>query len=286
MTATVALALDDPVVAPGEDVHVTVSVSGEGAQALRVVLFYTNEYLRPGASTSGQASGGESFVELATDLAVEATDGPAEQHEAIVVVASAGHTAAEGPVAGEHRLRLPVPDDAPSSAGSLVRWQVRATLEGGDASPAQAVADVVVAMTPEAGAATLDTSVRWDEGFAFVFPGGQAVRAGQTLSGTLVVTPPKAMSVTEIRIDARGTRADLGGIKREQTIATTVVAGKSKLDQGSRHEFPFTLPIPADTLPDFNAENNRNYHVLIVSGARRMRGDLMAATELFVARAQ
>ena len=62
-----------------------------------------------------------------------------------------------------------------------------------------------------------------------------------------------------------------------------MVAGKSKLEQGSRHEFPFSIPIPADTLPDFAAEHNRNYHVLVVSGARRMRGDLMAATELFVA---
>jgi hypothetical protein len=286
MTASIALSVDDPVVAPGEDVAVTVTVSGEDVSRLRVELFYRNEYLRPGPSTSTSSSSGDSFVELAGDLAVEASSGPEEEHEAFVVVAMATPASGDGPVTGEHALRLHVPDDAPSSAGTVVQWKVRAMVDGAGGAEEEATADVIVATTLQAGAATLDTSVRWDEGFAFLFPHGQAVRAGEALSGTLIVTPVKDVSLTEIRLDAKATRKDHDGIKHEKTIATVVVTGKGKLEEGTRHEFPFTLPIPADALPDFTADNNRNYNLLFVSAARRLRGDLMAATELFVAAPQ
>lgn len=283
MSSSVALAVPDGAVTPGEELACTVTVAGEGATRLRAELFYVNSYLTPGPDTANTQSSGDSMFELATDLAVEAAPGgPEEAREDYVVVASAARTPADGPVAGEHALRLLVPTGAPPTVAGIVQWKVRATVDRTAGPPDEAAADVAVASTVAAAGAELQAGTVWDDQFEIRIDGGQAFRAGGTVTGTVVVTPKKSLSLNRVRLELHAHRADRGGIKHVTSVAKADVTGKTKLDGGVRRELPFALPVPADALPSFVADNNRLDHRLTLSADRKLRTDLNAATEVAV----
>lgn len=284
MTSSVVLTLTAATVTPGEELVASVALAGEDARGLRVELLYVNEYTFHEASTDGgQTSSSSSVVDLATGAALAASSGPEATAEIEVVVQSVALTTADGPVAGEHELRLPLPEDAPPTAGTLVRWKVRAVAsrDVGDADVAEA--DVVVASNPQTGAATLQERAYHDPQLTVIVPGGQAVRAGDTITGTLVLTPEKAMKFTDLRVAIQSTREDREGIKLISTIESVEVAGKTAVEAGARHEAPFSITVPANALPTFASDNNRLDYGLVASGARRLRFDINTTLAVYVA---
>jgi sporulation-control protein spo0M len=282
MTEPVALAVPDRAVAPGDELRAVVTVAGADARDVRAELYYVNTYLRPAPDPAG-TNQSTSTLETALDLASELSSGPEEEATADVVVQSVSVSTTPESAAGDHELLFTLPADAPPTVADAVEWKVRAMVDRPTGPHDEAVADVGVASTPEGIVADIEPGTHWDDQFEVIVPGGQAVRAGDTLAGTLVITPHKGVKFTDLRVELKGEREDHNKIKHNFVAAKADVAGATQIEAGQRHEVPFTLAVPADALPTFAADNNILTHTLVVTAARRMRTDLQAVMRVRVA---
>jgi hypothetical protein len=281
MNSPLTLSVADAAVAPGEELVVVATVATEDAVGLSVELLYANEYKYRGKD-SGLDSRSTSTLESVIDIGVAASGGPEETTQAEVVVAEFMRTASDGPLAGEHQLRLPIPVDAPPSVAGLVQWKLRAiTNRRGDA-PDLAESDVTISSTPATGAGEVLRVPNWDDQIDLIVP-QRAVHAGETINGTVVIVPEKSGKVTDVRIALESVRVDEDDISLTSTVSKVQLAGRTSLEQGVRQELSFSVPVPAEALPSFTTGRNQLGYRLQVSAARRMRGDFNEILKVYVA---
>jgi hypothetical protein len=197
-----------------------------------------------------------------------------------------------GPLArgwsSEHVVTFRVPDDAvPSGKGKItdVRWQVRGVLARQQARDAIGRATVTVLSRPERYAVRGSGRPKIDaEGCELEvrLPDGAHLRAGETVSGTLVVLPHERVELQEVRVELqREENVPTGHGNLEFAVeATVVLAEDTELD--SRTEFPFRLAAPAGICPCFETEQSTVRWWLRGVLARRMRSDFSIKQELNV----
>lgn len=283
MNPPLVLSVAGGAVAPGDELVAVAVVASQDAVELRLELLYVNEYQYRGEDTGGSGAASSSTLEAVIDLGVEvSSSGPIETTETEVVVAEVVRKPADRPLAGEHELRLPIPADAPPSVAGLVRWTLRATADRPGAAIDDAEIEVVVSSTPESGADELHRVPNWNDQIDLVVP-QRAVRAGETLNGTIVIVPEKSAKLTDVRIALESVRVDEDGITATATVASSDVAGRTALEAGVRQELPFALAVPADALPSFTTVRNQIGYRLQVSAARRMRSDFNEILKVYVA---
>lgn len=283
MNPFLALSVADGAVAPGGELVLTATVAADDATELRVELLYVNEYKYRGKDTASASNTSSSTLETVIDIGVDvSSSGPIETTEEETVVAEVSRTPADGPLAGAHELRLTIPADAPPSVAGLVRWKLRAIADRPGDRLDQAETDVAISSTPASGADSLQRVINWDDQIDLIVP-TRAVRAGETITGTIVIVAEKSAKLTDVRIALESVRVDEDDVSSTATVARTDVAGRTALEAGVRQELQFALAVPADALPSFTTPRNQIGYRLVVSAARRMRSDFNEMLKVYVA---
>jgi hypothetical protein len=269
----VALSIAEPVTTLGGSLDGTVTVAGEldeKVRGLRVELLYVNEYLYEERQQSGRDNNGN--VQYRTVQVTGTAD---------VVVQTLSFDVENGPIDGAHEVQLWVPEDAPPTAATLVRWKVRAVVDRKLGNDVTAETRVVVRSTVDHAPAAAASDPSVDEQLGLTI-GERALKPGDTLTGTLVVAPEKDVKFTDVRVELQARRHDQDGIVSGDVVAELTVSGKVEVAGGERHEFPFELQVPVDAIPAFVAANNRVTYAFVASGARRLRSDYNATADVYV----
>jgi hypothetical protein len=185
---------------------------------------------------------------------------------------------------GEHEYRFTLPTGLPPDSSEAVSWWAFASIDrrrGLDASDSTRIAvRLPAASAPQERRAVPDGG----DGVAFDdLPA--SVGAGQTLEGTLSVTPREDVKTTGVKVKL--TRVcnyhdDEHQIERRKDMGEVEVAGSQELVAGQTQQFPFSLPVPPNPGPTAQAP-----HTVVewrVDGvvARRMRGDLEVRAPIVV----
>jgi hypothetical protein len=184
--------------------------------------------------------------------------------------------------AGEHELVFTVPTGMPPSSKNAVSWTAWAGIDRRRGLDATASAEIAVRL-PAPPDPPRDVPPG-EDGVAFeALPA--AVRAGEQLEGTLVVTPADDIKTTGVRVGLRRTVTyvvDRSKVVRRDDVGEVEVAGGQELAAGQSQRFPFTVAVPADAGPTAQAPHAVVEWTVRGIVARRMRGDLEAAAPIVV----
>jgi hypothetical protein len=261
--AKLAVAVEPAEALPGDEVRVRVTVTGEadakaeGARAgLRCVNhFLVREYDRDDDEWD------ETWRALT--LHEDAQDLPLEP--------------------GEHELTFTVPTGLPPSSKNAVGWTAWAGIDRRRGLDATASAEIAV-RTADAPAEPPRAVPPGEDGVGFDdLP--TAVRGGETLHGTLLVTPREDVRTTGVKVVVRRTvtyRVDRSEVVRRDDVAELEVAGGQELAAGHTQQFAFSVPLPADAGPTASAPHAEVEWTVRGVVARRMRGDFEAVAPLEV----
>jgi hypothetical protein len=162
--------------------------------------------------------------------------------------------------AGELRLALAVPPDAPGSALHSVDWLLRAVVDrrrGADAT----------AETPVHVRAPATPLLSWAQAPVLYAPpcpmtidlSARVLRPGDRVSGTLTVTPTTTVDARSLRVQLRRVRQDQDGNTDEDTPVEVTVSGPTQLAPGGGRSYPFELTVPPDAPPSFAAAWNAQH---------------------------
>jgi sporulation-control protein spo0M len=233
----VGVDLDRAEVVAGEEVRASIDVGelDKKVQGGRVELGYRNTYREDDTDSDGDRT-----------TTTRKTD--------VVVVAE---TLALGN--GRLAVALPVPRDAPGTASGSVEWFVRAVVDRKRARDATARADVVVRAPAEALATWSETRPSVSDKCAMeLTASSRVVQPGDTITGTLTLTPHEAISARAIRVQLRRLRADPDNNTDESTVPVEL-CGERRLEAGENVTFDYTVDVPADAPPSFRAAHNEQH---------------------------
>jgi arrestin (S-antigen)-like protein len=266
---------------PGDSVQVSASVEGREEleiEEARVELVYENEYTYTERSTSGRGTTSTHDV-TTTDREVQASARILE-----------ARTIRPGERL-EERAALTVPAAAvPSGEGELtsVRWKVSLVLGRRHALDPDAEARIAVLSPPGADAAApqtppdLDKPDDWE--LELRLAGGRAVRSGETVRGTLVVTPGEEAEPQELRVElVRREEVTRGEGKTSETVAAAArLAEKPSLGARIPTGLDFALPVPATACPTLRTGTSSVRWYVRGVVARRLRSDYNVVEEIAV----
>jgi hypothetical protein len=150
MPPSVVLSIATRTVGLGEEIAGTVTVSGDDARALRVALVcaQTHGVAVPSDTSGTNTTASTSTADDVTDIVVALLPDATTRVEEEDVVELLAVTPADAPAAGQHAVRMRIPQDAAPSAAGLTRWVLQAFVDGGVSDEAE----IVVASTLANGA--------------------------------------------------------------------------------------------------------------------------------------
>jgi Arrestin (or S-antigen), C-terminal domain len=264
---------------PGETVTATISVRATKDLEIeegRAELVYENEY-----SYREQYRNSDGSVEVSepttTDRLVHTTE-PFLQPGAVAT--GAGH---------EYTVALKLPDDAIASGeGEItkVRWKVKAILSRRRANDPDAHTVFTVLSPPDAYAPSTEAGVDANDDcdLDLHLTGSRDVRPGDTVAGTLIVTPRSALDAKEVRVELvrhEDVPRDNGN-EEYAVLASTVVTENPELTTAVPREYPFELPLPGGMCPSLETDQSTVRWYVRGVVARRLRSDYNIAQELNV----
>ena len=264
----------DQVYHPGETVHVRVNVIGEKdlkIQQGRVALLYSEEYQYRHEEYETDSDGNRETVTQ--------TDWKTDERQLGQTVFLPETTITAGSNQNfEFDFAIP-PNSPPSAQGNIIhiKWLVKATLDRKLASDVEAKAEITVVNIPpgqQTGEGRYgNSSEPLEADLQLVLPSLEFV-LGETISGTLVVTPQKGFDVNEVRVTLvqreNVPEAEGNTHAAEQKIK---LSPQVKLQAGQQLSFPFNITVPSGGSPSCQTPNGTIAWSLIGTLARRLRKD-------------
>ena len=237
----VEITLDRETVTAGEGVVATIDVGDldKKVQGVRAELGYRNTYKEDDTDSDGDRS----TTTTRTDVVVQS-----------VPIDPSG-----GPV----QVALDVPSDAPGTAPDSVEWFARGVVDrkrGRDAT-AQAELTVLAPLAPLAAWAERPP-VTSDKCAMELEASSRVLRPGDTVSGTLTLTPHEAIKARAVRVQLRRCRFDPDRNTDEDDKLRVEVAGQGELAPGERQVLDFSLMVPFEAAPSFQAAHNSQHWFL------------------------
>jgi hypothetical protein len=275
------LRVDRAACLPGETVTATIAVSGKNDLAIeegRAELVYENEYTYREMERDS-ADGYETEDETTTDRISQAAERFLEKGSV------------EGGTQNEYTIDFRIPNDAvPSGEGEItkVRWLIKGILSRHRARDSDADAAVTVLSPRERYASRAqrppEAETRGDCHLELRLNDGKDLRAGDTVAGTLVVTPLSGIDADEVRIElVRHEEVPRGQGNEQETVeARTVMSEASELTGAAPVEYPFELTVPDVRCPSLETEQSSVRWYLRGVVARSLRFDYTIKQELNV----
>jgi hypothetical protein len=168
-----------------------------------------------------------------------------------VVIAEVPVITPGGPAApGEHAVSLHIPEDGLPSAADQVRWSVRAVIDRRHAPDIQAESPIEVLAGPErfASEATSDTRYKGERCIDLELS-TRTVRPGQAITGNVILTPARAITVTEVVVTFAVTLPVKKGLEGKAVAPKILLSEHLDLQPGDTRKLPFELTLPADAAP-------------------------------------
>ena len=171
------------------------------------------------------------------------------------------------------------PHVPPSINGSIVRikWLIKATLDRKMAGDIEALTELSVpsiAPSEHAGEGTYGSSNEPADADLQLRLPGKEFALGETIAGTLLVSPQKDFDANEVRlalVQRENVPHALGNTHtQEQTVK---LASQAKLRAGQPLAFPFNAVVPPNGLPSAKTPNSSVTWLLVGTLARRLRQD-------------
>jgi Arrestin (or S-antigen), N-terminal domain/SpoOM protein len=171
------------------------------------------------------------------------------------------------------------PDALPSVNGNIVRikWLIRATLDRKMAGDIEAETEISIPSTAPGGETGEgrygNSNEPLEVDLQFLLPSKEFV-LGETIAGTLLISPQKEIDVDEVRlalVQRENVPQALGNTHtQEQPIK---LANQVKLHAGQPLSFPFNVTLPPNGLPSSQSPNSSITWLLVGTLARRLRKD-------------
>ena len=274
--AQLNLTLDhgDLVYQPGEAVHVRLNVVGEKdlkIQQGRITFLYSEEYqYRHLVSTTDSKGHHHQTMHTTWKTDERQLSQTAFLPETTITAGSNQNF--------EFDFAIP-PNSPPSAQGNIIhiKWLVKATLDRKLAGDVEAQTEITVVNTLPDGQPGEgrygNSSEPLEAELQLVLP-SLAFVLGESVGGTLVVSPQKTFDVSEIRIalvQRENVPQDQGNTHAaDQTIK---LSPQVKLQTGQQVSFPFKITIPTAGAPSCQTPNGTIGWFLIGTLARRLRKD-------------
>jgi hypothetical protein len=264
----------DEVYHPGETVHVQVGIVGEKdlkIQQGRITFLFSEEYQYRHLATESDSHGHRRQV----TRAVWKTD-----ERQLSQMAFLPETTIAAGTNQNFEFDFAIPPDAPPSVnGSIIRikWLIKAILDRKLAGDIEAHTEISVVSTSSDGQMGEgeygNSSEPLEAELQLVLPTLEFV-LGETIVGTLMVSPQKGFDVSEMRLalvqresvpQGQGNTHDA-----EQTIK---LSPQTKLQAGQPVSLPFNISIPSAGSPSCQTPNGSITWLLVGTLARRLRKD-------------
>jgi hypothetical protein len=168
-----------------------------------------------------------------------------------VVVTEVPIAFSDGKVApGEHVVSLHVPEDGLPSATDQVKWSVRAIIERHHGIDVKAEAPVEVLAGPERFAIEATAETRYNgERCIELELSTRTLRPGETITGSVLLRPTKAMTVTKVAVFFTVTIPVKKGLDAPVVAPKVVLDEPLVLQRGDAKDLPFDLTLPDDAAP-------------------------------------
>ena len=170
-------------------------------------------------------------------------------HEEVVVTEAP--IASDGKVVpGEHVISLRVPEDGLPSATDQVTWSVRAVIDRRHGVDVKAEAPVEVLAGPERFASEATAEPRYKgERCIDLELSTRTLRPSETITGTVILRPTRAMTVTEVVATFVVTTPVKKGLEGTAVASQMLLDEPLDLQPGDTRNLPFDLTLPDDAAP-------------------------------------
>lgn len=260
----VAIAADPPEPLPGQELRVRVTISGEidkKTKKGRVGVRCLNDYLEREYDRRD-----EEWDEVwkALSLHEDARDVPLE--------------------IGDHDFTFTIPEGLPPDSKEAVSWWAFVNLDREMGIDAKVSKRLPVRLRSTDVPSERRSIPPTKDGVGFEdLPA--SVAAGQTLDGTISVTPTEDVKTTGVKVTLTRVAtytADKHTITRKQEVAKVDVAEGQEMAAGQTYQFPFSVGVPPNPGPTARAPHTVVEWVVGAAAARRMRFDLEATAPVVV----
>jgi hypothetical protein len=171
-------------------------------------------------------------------------------HEDVVLAETPVATSGGKVVPGGYVVSLAVPADDLPSAADQVSWSVRAVIERHFGVDVKARAPVEVLVGPDRFANEATGEARYKgEQCVDLDLSTRTLRPGETIAGSVVLRPTKAMTVTEVLACFVVSASVKNGLEGTAVAATSLLKEPLVLQPGDPREFPFQLTLPEKAPP-------------------------------------
>lgn len=210
-------------------------------------------------------------------------DGHREVHKRKADVIVESHPLPGG-VTGNHSVEFTVPPDAPGSAAGSVEWMVRAAKDRRMARDLSRTAPITVLVPAEPLAAWAERAPTDVSGVTImtmdVTP--RTAMSGTVISGRLEVRAVATNRARAVRVQLRRQRDDYYDLTDEEVVTERVLADDLVLPRGESRAWDFSLEVPADVSPSFEARHNSQHWYVEGLLDRRRAIDPTARVEILV----
>ncbi len=170
--------------------------------------------------------------------------------EEVVIAEAPIISSGEKVVPGEHAVSLRIPPDGLPSADGQVRWTVRAVIDRRHGTDIRAEAPVEVLAGPERFASEATSEVRYKgERSIDLELSTRTLRPGQTITGSVILRPERAMTVTEVVVLFVVTLPAKKGLEGNAVAPRMLLDEPIHLQPGDTRNLPFELTLPDDAAP-------------------------------------
>lgn len=240
----VTIDVDRDQVVAGEELRVSAQLGelDKKAQGGRIELGYRNTYLEDDTDSDG--------------------DRTTRRRTSDVVVATEHLRMGAGETPGHIDATFSVPADAPGSAEGSIAWFVRAVVDRKRARDANAerALTVLVPATPLEAWAQLPAK-QSSKCAMELTASTRVAKPGDTISGTLTLSPHQALSARAVRVQLKRERNDPDNNKDGHDFKLEL-CGETELTAGETRTLDYAIDVPVGAPPSFRAQYNHQHWYL------------------------
>lgn len=235
----VEIQLDSDTVVAGGTVRAraTFGAPDRKTQGARIELLYRNTYKHDTTDSDG-------------DRTTSTT------HSDVIVVVQQVDLSDSGLTGGVEAV-FDVPREAPGTAFKSVEWKVRAVVDRKLARDARAEAPLTVLVPadqhPMWATGPLECSEAWPMS---IEPSSRVVRPGETITGRFTFAPSETVKASGVRVQLRRHRSDPDANSDIDDKTRVELMGKTELPAGQYQDLSFSITVPPDAAPSFDAQYN------------------------------
>lgn len=151
---------------------------------------------------------------------------------------------------GEHVVSLGIPADGLPSADGQVSWSIRAVIERHLGHDVSSQVPIQVLAGPERFASEATDEPRYvGDRCVEIDVSTRTLRAGETITGTVTLSPDRSITVTYIGVVFARTTSLEEGLKGHFLAPQMLQDQSLQLDPGDRRSVPFEVTLPTDAAP-------------------------------------